>query len=77
MIYIYIYTWTKQKDSIRIRIHRIFEDSNRKFDGRKSPQLIEDRRIYAYYIRTSKEDSPSPSEYSTIQIARNFISKEI
>lgn len=42
MIYIYIYTWTKQKDSIRIRIHRIFEDSNRKFDGRKSPQLIED-----------------------------------
>ena len=34
-------------------------------------------RIYAYYIRTSKEDSPSLSEYSRIQIAGNLMDERV
>ena len=52
---------------------RIFDDLNsRKFDGRKSPQFIEDLEYIIY-----AQDSPSPSEYSTIQIARNLMDERV
>ena len=107
----------KRKDSIGIRIHRIFEDSNRKFDestvdrrskieeytrityaqGRFSisirifndsnstkfhfeRNLMKDSTVdrrFRLYIRTSKKDSPSLSEYSRIQIARNLMDERV